>query len=125
LIQKAEAVWWSLDRDDWWEAFRSHPKIGEKKALAKVSTQSEDWSGQEQAGIHDAVTQTLVELAKLNREYEEKFGFIFIVCATGKSSEEMLAILKSRIGNDLETELPVAASEQAKITKIRLRKLLT
>jgi OHCU decarboxylase len=125
LIQKAEAVWWSLDRDDWWEAFRSHPKIGEKKASAMVSTQSEDWSGHEQAGIHDAATQTLVELAKLNREYEEKFGFIFIVCATGKSSEEMLAILKSRIGNDLETELPVAASEQAKITEIRLRKLLT
>jgi OHCU decarboxylase len=125
LIQKADAVWWTLDRDAWLEAFRSHPKIGESKASAKVSTQSEGWSGQEQAGIHHAATQTLAELAKLNREYEEKFGFIFIVCATGKSSDEMLAILKSRIGNDLETELPVAACEQAKITEIRLGKLLT
>ena len=124
LIQKAETAWWNLDRDDWLTAFRSHPKIGENKA-ATVSTQSEGWSGQEQAGIHGAATQTLDELAKLNGEYEKKFGFIFIVCATGKSSEEMLAILKSRIGNDLETELPVAAREQAKITEIRLRKLLT
>jgi OHCU decarboxylase len=125
LIQKAETVWWNLDRNDWLAAFRSHPKIGENKAAATVSTQSQGWSGQEQAGIHGAATQTLAELAKLNREYEEKFGFIFIVCATGKSSDEMLAILKSRIGNDLETELPVAAREQAKITEIRLRKLLT
>ncbi|HJX91484.1 MAG TPA: 2-oxo-4-hydroxy-4-carboxy-5-ureidoimidazoline decarboxylase [Pyrinomonadaceae bacterium] len=125
LIQKANAVWWNLDRDDWLEAFRSHPKIGENKASAKISTQSEGWSGQEQAGINDAATQTLDELAKLNRVYEEKFGFIFIVCATGKSSKEMLAILKTRIGNDLETELPVAAGEQAKITEIRLGKLLT
>jgi OHCU decarboxylase len=125
LIQKANTVWWNLDRDDWLEAFRSHPKIGENKASAKVSTQSEGWSGREQAGIHGAATQTLDELAKLNRVYEEKFGFIFIVCATGKSSEQMLAILKSRIGNDLETELPVAACEQAKITEIRLGKLLT
>jgi OHCU decarboxylase len=125
LIQKAEAVWWALDRVDWLEAFRSHPKIGERKAAAKVSTESEGWSGQEQAGIQSAATQTLDELAKLNREYEEKFGFIFIVCATGKSSEEMLAILKTRIGNDLDTELPIAAGEQAKITEIRLGKLLT
>jgi allantoicase len=125
LIQKAEIAWWDLDRDDWLAAFRSHPKIGENKAAATVSSQSEGWSGQEQAGIHGAATQTLDELAKLNGEYEKKFGFIFIVCATGKSSEEMLAILKSRIGNDLETELPVAAREQEKITEIRLRKLLT
>jgi OHCU decarboxylase len=125
LIQKAETAWWDLDRDDWLAAFRSHPKIGENKAAATVSSQSEGWSGQEQAGIHGAATQTLDELAKLNGEYEKKFGFIFIVCATGKSSEEMLAILKSRIGNDLETELPVAAREQEKITEIRLRKLLT
>ena len=125
LIRKADTIWLHLDRDDWLEAFRSHPKIGEHKAAAKVSTQSEGWSGQEQAGIHGAATQTLDELAKLNCEYEEKFGFIFIVCATGKASEEMLAILKTRIGNDLETELPIAAREQAKITKIRLGKLLS
>jgi OHCU decarboxylase len=125
LIQKSDAVWWDLDQHDWLEAFRSHPKIGERKAAVKVSTESEGWSGQEQAGIQSAVRQTLDELAQLNREYEDKFGFIFIVCATGKSSEEMLAILKARIGNDLDTELPFAASEQAKITEIRLGKLLT
>jgi 2-oxo-4-hydroxy-4-carboxy--5-ureidoimidazoline (OHCU) decarboxylase len=68
LIQKANTVWWNLDRDDWLEAFRGHPKIGENKASAKVSTQSEGWSGQEQAGIHGASTQTLDELAKMNRD---------------------------------------------------------
>jgi len=124
LCVKAAETWWDLTDDDWLEAFRSHPKIGEKKATNQVSTQAQAWSGQEQAGVQNSTTHTLDALAKLNREYEEKFGFIFIVCATGKSSEEMLAILKSRITNDEESELRIAAGEQAKITEIRLRKLV-
>ena len=124
LCVRATDLWWSVESADWLEAFRSHPKIGEKKAAAEVSNQSQSWSSQEQSGIASAAVSTISELARLNREYEEKFGYIFIVCATGKSSEEMLAILKSRIGNIPNDELRVAAAEQAKITEIRLMKLL-
>jgi 2-oxo-4-hydroxy-4-carboxy-5-ureidoimidazoline decarboxylase len=118
-----EALSW-LEPADWLEAFRSHPKIGEKKAAAEVATQSKEWSGQEQAGVRDANQDTIDELAHLNREYEEKFGFIFIVCATGKSASEMLDILRERFDNDYETELRIAAAEQAKITELRLKKLV-
>ncbi|HEX5964940.1 MAG TPA: 2-oxo-4-hydroxy-4-carboxy-5-ureidoimidazoline decarboxylase [Pyrinomonadaceae bacterium] len=124
LTLLANEMWWSLDRADWLEAFRSHPKIGEKKAAQPVSTQSKEWSGQEQAGMREADHDTVDELARLNREYEDKFGFIFIVCATGKSAGEMLDILRERLRNDIETELPIAAAEQAKITELRLKKLV-
>ena len=124
LLTKSHDIWWSLDRGDWLEAFRSHPKIGGSKAEKKVSEQSRVWSGEEQSGVKSATEQVLSELATLNRQYDDKFGFIFIVCASGKSSDEMLAILKSRLANDAETELRNAASEQEKITAIRLRKLV-
>jgi OHCU decarboxylase len=124
LTTHATDVWWNLEHDDWLEAFRSHPRIGERKAANQLSLQSRAWSRQEQAGVDKAAKQMLDELADLNRQYEAKFGYIFIVCATGKSSEEMLAILKSRIRNNAETELSIAAGEQAKITEIRLRKLI-
>jgi OHCU decarboxylase len=120
----ANAMWWCLEPADWLEAFRSHPKIGEKKAAEPVSSQSQQWSGQEQSGMRDAGDHTIDSLAQLNREYEEKFGFIFIVCATGKSASEMLTLLRERIQNDPETELPIAAAEQAKITELRLKKLI-
>src|SRR5690349_16648658 len=125
LITNADRVWWSLTPEDWLEAFRSHPKIGEKKASNNVSAQSQQWSGQEQAGVSSASQNTVDSLASLNRAYAEKFGFIFIICATGKTSEEMLASLKQRIEHDSETELRLAAAEQAKITQLRLKKLLT
>lgn len=124
LIRAASDVWWSLKQSDWLEAFHSHPKIGEKKAAAEVSTQSQHWSGQEQSGVRDANQDTIESLARLNREYEEKFGFIFIVCATGKSAAEMLAILRERLVNEIDVELPIAAAEQAKITELRLKKLV-
>lgn len=124
LILLGNEMWWLLEREDWLEAFRSHPKIGERKAVAEVSSQSTQWSGQEQAGVQTAEQETLDQLARLNREYEEKFGFIFIVCATGKSAAEMLDILRERLRNDIETELPIAAAEQAKITELRLKKLV-
>ena len=124
LILFGNEMWSMVEREDWLEAFRSHPKIGERKAAAEVSSQSTQWSGQEQAGVQTAEQETLDQLARLNREYDEKFGFIFIVCATGKSAREMLDILRERLGNDIETELPIAAAEQAKITELRLKKLV-
>jgi OHCU decarboxylase len=124
LIKSAAAIWWDCDRDDWLEAFRSHPKIGGQKSDADVSGQSRAWSAQEQSSVQHASTKTLTELEQLNREYEAKFGFIFIVCASGKSPDEMLGILKSRIGNDADSELRIAAEEQAKITELRLKKLI-
>jgi OHCU decarboxylase len=125
LLTTADEVWWSLPPDDWLEAFQSHPKIGERKATASVSEQSRQWSGQEQAGVSNASRDTVDSLAALNQAYEEKFGFIFIICATGKSSDEMLSALRARIENDLPTELPIAAAEQGKITHLRLKKLIT
>ncbi|HEV2835067.1 MAG TPA: 2-oxo-4-hydroxy-4-carboxy-5-ureidoimidazoline decarboxylase [Pyrinomonadaceae bacterium] len=124
LIARANEVWWTLQSSDWLEAFRSHPKIGEKKAANEVSTQSQQWSSQEQQGVQHVASATTDKLARLNAVYEQKFGFIFIVCATGKSSDEILALLESRIENDPAAELRIAVAEQAKITELRLRKLL-
>lgn len=125
LVERANAIWWSLDRVDWLEAFRSHPKIGEKKSAETVSAQAQQWSSNEQAGVNTAAAETTNALAGLNREYEAKFGYIFIICATGKTSGEMLAALRERIEHDAEEELPIAAAEQSKITELRLKKLLT
>jgi OHCU decarboxylase len=125
LKEYARGTWWKLESADWLEAFQSHPKIGEKKAEVPASERAQQWSGQEQSGVRDASQQTIDSLAELNREYEVKFGYIFIVCATGKSSEEMLSVLRERMGNEPAAELRIAASEQAKITDIRLDKMLT
>jgi len=124
LLTRGSEVWWSLDRSDWLEAFRSHPKIGEKKAASPVAARSQQWSAQEQRGVQTASEVAIEKLARLNRAYAEKFGFIFIVCATGKSTGEILALLQERIANEAAAELRSAAAEQAKITELRLRKLL-
>jgi OHCU decarboxylase len=124
LCETAEEIWWSLDSQDWLEAFHSHPKIGEQKAAAITSEQSKQWSEAEQSAVSSAAPETLLALADLNRAYEEKFGYIFIVCAAGKSSAEMLSILQGRLGNNPDAELPVAAAEQAMITQLRLKKLI-
>jgi len=124
LLTAARDTWSSLSESDWLEAFRSHPKIGERKAAASVSEQSQQWSGQEQASVATASQETVESLANLNCAYEQKFGFIFIICATGKSSAEMLSALRERLENDPATELPVASAEQSKITELRLKKLV-
>jgi OHCU decarboxylase len=124
LFQKADSVWWSLTDQDWLEAFRAHPKIGEQKAAGFQSEQARNWSKQEQSAVEQTAVETRAALARGNQEYEERFGFIFIVCATGKSSEEMLVILNERLQNDPQTELRAAAEEQRKITRLRLEKLL-
>ena len=124
LTAAADRAWWSLGTHDWIEAFHSHPKIGEKKAAAATAVEAQRWSEDEQSGLRDSAQQTLSALAELNQAYEEKFGYIFIVCASGKSSEEMLAILRNRLSSNADGELRIAAAEQAKITELRLRKLL-
>jgi 2-oxo-4-hydroxy-4-carboxy-5-ureidoimidazoline decarboxylase len=116
--QAAVGYFLSLLEPDWLEAFAAHPKIGDLEALKKK------FAGDEQGSVKQASEATLLELKKLNDEYEKKNGFIFIVCATGKSADEMLAILKTRIKNDRKAELSNAAEEQAKIMRIRLDKLL-
>jgi len=124
LLAKAEQLWWSLSSADWLEAFRAHPKIGEHKAATQQSAQAQDWSAQEQSGIARAADEIKNALAAGNSEYENRFGFIYIVCATGRTPDEMLSILNDRLSNDPDTELRMAAAEQAKIIRLRLEKLL-
>jgi 2-oxo-4-hydroxy-4-carboxy-5-ureidoimidazoline decarboxylase len=124
LQAAAEAVWNGLSADDWKEAFRHHPRIGDKDALRKRFASTRDWAGTEQAGALRASEDVLEALAEGNRSYEERFGYVFIVCATGKSAAEMLALLRERLSHEPETEIRVAASEQARITRLRLEKLL-
>jgi OHCU decarboxylase len=124
LLARADDTWWTLDEADWLEAFRSHPRIGERKAEAGQTGREQAWSAGEQAGMTAAADATRVALAEGNRAYEARFGHIYIVCATGRSADEMLALLQSRLANDAATEIRVAAEEQRKITRIRLQKLL-
>ncbi len=114
---EAERLFGALSSADWKEAFSSHPRIGETAA-------GTNWSAQEQSGVNGADRRVLAELAELNKAYFQKFGYIFIVFASGKSAGEMLAMLKERLGHDAPTELLTAAAEQAKITHLRLDKLL-
>ena len=124
LLDAADRVWWDLGREDWLEAFTRHPRIGEKAAAKDASAETRRWSEEEQSGTRSAREQVLAALAKANRAYEQRFGYIFIVCATGKSSEEMLALLQQRLQNDPAAELRMAAEEQRRITHLRLQKLL-
>jgi 2-oxo-4-hydroxy-4-carboxy-5-ureidoimidazoline decarboxylase len=117
LLREAAEVWNVLERRDWLEAFAAHPRIGERLAEA------DKWCGDEQAGVATAEGALQCELREANRDYEERFGCTFIVCATGKSAAEMLAILRSRLGNEPDRELRIAAAEQLKITCLRLEKL--
>ena len=124
LFEKSDEIWNKLEKSDFIEAFSQHPKIGDIDSLAKKFANTKEWAEGEQSGVNSASNQIIMELAESNKLYEEKFGYIFIVCATGKSAKEMLDILKSRIDNDQNQELKIAAEEQNKITKLRLEKLL-
>jgi 2-oxo-4-hydroxy-4-carboxy-5-ureidoimidazoline decarboxylase len=124
LLAAADEVWWSLSREDWLEAFAHHPRIGERAAAAPQGARARGWSVDEQRGAAAAPEDVAAALAEGNREYERHFGHIYLVCATGKSAPEMLAILRDRLTNDPATELRVAAGEQAKITRLRVGKLL-
>ncbi len=125
LVATSDEVWQKSSKADGLEAFTHHPKIGDLKNLEKKFASTKEWAGGEQAAVNVATQIVLQALAKGNEDYEKKFGFIFIVCASGKSAEEMLALLNERMGNDKETEIKIAMAEQNKITKIRLKKLVS
>ena len=123
LFIGADSVWAKMEEPDWMEAFRAHPRIGERKA-AHATAQSAQWSRQEQSAAEAARKEVLAKLADGNLRYEQLFGFTYIVCATGKSAEEMLKILERRLASDRQSELREAAEQQRQITQIRLRKWL-
>jgi 2-oxo-4-hydroxy-4-carboxy-5-ureidoimidazoline decarboxylase len=124
LLEAADAVWWGLEPADWREAFAHHPKIGDKEALRARFASTREWASGEQAGVGAASEEVLTALAEGNSAYESRFGYIFIVCATGKTAPEMLALLRERLPHDPQDELRIAAGEQAKITGLRLERLL-
>ena len=124
LHEIADAVWNGLTDEDWKEAFAQHPKIGDIKSLRKKYQNTAALASKEQSGVASASERTLKALAEGNNLYEAKFGYIFIVCATGKSADEMLALLNGRLSNIPSQEIKIAAQEQAKITRLRLEKLL-
>jgi len=116
LFEAAEEIWIDLPKGDWMEAFEAHPRIGDKSAKGTAKD--------EQKGIEKASPAVLAELETLNKQYEEKFGFVFLISAAGKSGDEMLAALKKRLGNEQSAEMANAAKEQTKITRSRLEKWL-
>jgi 2-oxo-4-hydroxy-4-carboxy-5-ureidoimidazoline decarboxylase len=124
LIAAADRAWSLLAPDDWREAFAHHPRIGDGAALAERFAATRAWSAGEQGGVATAGADVIDALAEGNRAYEARFRHVFLVCATGKSAEEMLTLLRQRLPNPPEVELRVAAAEQGKIMRLRLAKLL-
>ena len=124
LASRADANWQHLQESDYLQAFEGHPKIGDMDSLAKKYATTKALASGEQAGVKSANAGVLQALAEGNQNYLAKFGFIFIVCASGKSAAEMLALLQARLTNDRTTELNIAAEEQRKIFHLRLEKLL-
>ena len=124
MLRRAEEIWWRLDEADWLEAFATHPRIGEREAPNRASRQSAAWSAAEQRDVMVEDDSVLAALADGNRRYEERFGRVFLVCATGKTAREMLETLENRLANDEKTELREAAQQQLQITALRLKKWL-
>lgn len=124
LYEAAERTWYNLTEADWREAFLHHPKIGDVSALREKFASTAAWAAGEQGAVRQASDDTLAALAAGNAAYEARFGYIFIVCATGKSADEMLALLQARLPHEPTAEIHVAMGEQAKITHLRLQKLL-
>jgi 2-oxo-4-hydroxy-4-carboxy-5-ureidoimidazoline decarboxylase len=123
LSEAADRIWRTMAEADWLEAFACHPRIGERNT-ARASPQSAAWSQQEQSSTNSAAELVLAKLAVGNALYAQRFGFTYIICATGKSAEEMLSILNRRLAGNLPTELREAAEQQRQIMQIRLRKWL-
>jgi OHCU decarboxylase len=117
LVRAGDVIWRALAPGDWLEAFAAHPKIGEQ-------ARGPSWSDREQSGMQTAGDDLRRRLAAGNEDYQSRFGYIFIVCATGKTAAEMLAALEDRLTNDPAVELRVAAEEQRKIAGLRLAKLM-
>jgi OHCU decarboxylase len=125
VLDSSDKIWAALHPADWVEAFHHHPAIGAKRAEKPQSAKAKRWSTGEQSVATTAPPQALAALAKANQEYQKRFGHVFLICATGKTSEEILASLQHRLSNDSDVELRIAAEEQRKITRLRLEKLLT
>ncbi len=123
LYKRAERHFSEMTRQDWLEAFAGHPKIGDVESLKAKYNATKDWAQNEQSGVNGISDEVAQSLASGNQAYLERFGYIFIVCATGKSADEMLSVLNERLNNDPDTELETAAAEQKKITYLRLEKL--
>lgn len=123
LLEYADEKWAECNDEDYLQAFTHHPKIGDVESLRDKFAATAGWAAGEQSGVSLANEDVLRDLALGNNDYFEKFGYIFIVCATGKSADEMLSMLRARIGNSPEDEIELAAEEQSKITRIRLEKL--
>ena len=124
ILAAADAIWAQCQEADFLEAFLAHPKIGDVDSLAKKFASTKTWAGNEQALVNQADMRIIEALAKGNNDYFDKFGFIFIVFATGKTAEQMLDLLVARLPNPREQELHIAAAEQHKITRLRIEKLL-
>jgi len=127
VLRAGDDEWTATRESDWLEAFSHHPRLGEKvSAVGGDSALARGWSASEQSTVAatGAGADARIGLARLNQEYERRFGFIYIVCATGKSADELLDLAHRRIENERDTELRVAAEEQRKITRLRLEKLL-
>ncbi len=125
LLEDAEEQWYACSPADWREAFSHHPAIGNLEALTGKFAGTAGWAAAEQGAIQQASGETIAALAEANEAYEKKFGYIFIVCATGKSAGEMLEALQQRIDNRPEEEIEIAMDEQNNITLLRLQKLIT
>ena len=123
VLASADEVGRTLGPDDWREAFKHHPRLGETRSAVAQDDRARIWSFGEQTGVRNTDKSMRAELAAANAAYEARFGFICIICATGLGSSEILELTKDRLANDLEDELPIAAEEQRKITRLRLLKL--
>lgn len=123
LMEAAAEIWRGLSIEDWREAFSHHPRIGDRSSLEKKFATTKQWAADEQKGTAAAAPEVLDGLLVDNETYEKKFGYIFIVCATGKTALEMLNLLRQRLPNAPDDEIRIAAAEQQKITKLRLEKL--
>ena len=125
VMSMADDIWLAMGPDDWHEAFAHHPRIGQRDAAKPQGERAEAWSAGEQSSVATADTSIQDELAEINRAYEARFGYIYIVCASGRSADELLEIARRRLTNAPDDELRVAAEEQRQITRLRLRKLLS
>ena len=125
LLRAADAAWSATGPEDWAEAFAGHPRIGQREDIATPGAVSSAWSGGEQSRAAESPAPVRAELARTNTEYERRFGQVYIVCASGRTGEEILADLRSRLDNPPERELEIAAAEQHRITRLRLAKLIT
>jgi len=123
LLARTDEVFAAMPREAWLEAFACHPKIGDLDSLRMRFAGNRQWSAGEQAGVAAAGEETLRQLAERNSDYQNRFGYLFIVCATGKTAGEMLALLETRLGHEDAQELRIAGQEQRKITHLRLEKM--